>query len=108
MCLVESRMIANTYEKKNNNGKNLENTLFLFYRLQCNVVARSNQITKEEAQIPMRNMVVYQPDGTINTIYWVLGDEKFLSLERSDGGGLTTDELMNFASKIGEGIKNYK
>gem|GEM_PF-4077560 len=44
-------MIANTYEKKNNNGKNLENTLFLFYRLQCNVVARSNQITKEEAQI---------------------------------------------------------
>lgn len=64
--------------------------------------------TKEEARIPMRNLVVYQEDGVINTIYLVLGDEKFISIERSSGIGLTADELINFAAKLGEGIKNYK
>lgn len=64
--------------------------------------------TKEEPRIPMRNMVVYQENGVVNTIYLVLGDEKFISIERSSGSNLSTEELINFASKIAEGIKNYK
>jgi len=64
--------------------------------------------TKEDSKIPMRNMVVYQEDGKINTIYLVLSDDKFISIHRSSTSIFTTDELINFATNIGQVIKNYK
>jgi uncharacterized protein YxeA len=63
---------------------------------------------KSEDFIPMRNLVVYKSNGEIQTLYWVLNDEKFISLERSIANPLTTDEIKNFATNIGKEIKNYK
>ena len=64
--------------------------------------------TEESGKIPMRNMVVWQEDGRINDIYLVLGDEKFIRIERSSAGLLTDEEMMIFASNIAKEIKNYK
>ena len=64
--------------------------------------------TVEDPKIPMRNMVVYQEDGQINSIYLVLSDDKFISIQRSSATTFTSDELINFASNIGQVIKNYK
>jgi hypothetical protein len=64
--------------------------------------------TEVSDKIPMRNMVVRQPDGLINSIYLVLGDDKFISIQRSSGTILTSDELINFAANIAKNIKNYK
>jgi len=63
---------------------------------------------KSESFIPMRNLVVYQPNEEIKTLYWVLGDEKFISIERSVGSPLTTQEIQNFAANVGQAIKSYK
>lgn len=62
----------------------------------------------EEKSIPMRNMVVYQDNGLINTIYLILENNKFMSIERSSKAGLTTENLLNLAKKIALEIKNYK
>ncbi|MFA4827016.1 MAG: hypothetical protein WC596_02050 [Candidatus Shapirobacteria bacterium] len=59
-------------------------------------------------KIPMKNMVVWQEDGAINSIYLVLGEEKFISIQRSSTKALTNEEDLNLAAKIGETIKNYK
>ncbi|MFA5750297.1 MAG: hypothetical protein WC895_03685 [Candidatus Shapirobacteria bacterium] len=64
--------------------------------------------TTEDPKIPMRNMVVYQPDGQINSIFLVLSDDKFISIKRSSGSGLSSEDLINFAANIGKEIKNYK
>lgn len=61
-----------------------------------------------DEKIPMRNYVVWQEDGLLNTIYLILGDNKFISVKRSSGSGLTNEELINFAANIGEEIRNYK
>lgn len=63
---------------------------------------------EEDNSIPMKNMVVYQDNGLINTIYLILGDEKYISIERSASAGLTSDDLLNFAANIAKEIKNYK
>lgn len=64
--------------------------------------------TVEDPKIPMRNMVVYQEDGQINSIYLVLSDDKFISIQRSSVSAFTSDELINFAANIGQVIKTYK
>jgi len=64
--------------------------------------------TEASGKIPMRNLVVWQEDGTLNSLYLVLGDEKFISIKRSSGSGLTADELTGFAANIAFEIKNYK
>jgi hypothetical protein len=58
--------------------------------------------------IPMRNLVAYQEDNNINTIYLILSDNKFISLQRSSNINLTKDELISFAANLAENIKNYK
>jgi hypothetical protein len=63
--------------------------------------------TEESSAIPMRNMVVYQPDGQINEIYLVLSDNKFLSLNRGAGTKVSNDEELAIATKIAQKIKNY-
>jgi hypothetical protein len=64
--------------------------------------------TEVSTQIPMRNMVVWQSDGLLNSIYLVLGDEKFISIQRSSGSVLMTDTLITFAGNLAKEIKNYK
>lgn len=64
--------------------------------------------TEESGEIPMRNLVVRQSDRAINTIYLVLGDMKFISIDRSTGGGLTNEELLTFAGNIAREIKEYR
>jgi hypothetical protein len=59
-------------------------------------------------KIPMKNMVVWQEDGAINSIYLVLGEDKFISIQRSSTKALTNEEDLVLAAKIGEEIKNYK
>ena len=59
------------------------------------------RMVKEEPMIPMKNYVVYQEDGVINTIYLILGENKFISLK---GAGVTAET----AEKVAEVIKNYK
>ncbi|MFA6007407.1 MAG: hypothetical protein WC784_02045 [Candidatus Shapirobacteria bacterium] len=63
---------------------------------------------KEESTIPMRNLVVWKDEKTISALYWVLNDNKFISLERSSVKALSSEEILDFASKIGHAIKNYK
>lgn len=63
---------------------------------------------KSDSRIPMENYLTWQGDGLLNTIYLVLEPEKFISIERSSGSGLTAEELTLFASNIGKAIKNYK
>jgi len=69
---------------------------------------KMNRTTTEDSKIPMRNMVVYQEDGQINTIYLVLSDDKFISINRTNNSHLSSEELINFAANIGNVIKDYK
>ncbi len=63
---------------------------------------------EEDANIPMKNMVVYQEDGNINSIYLVLSDNKFISIQRSSIKALTNEEDLKFAKGVAETIKNFK
>jgi len=63
---------------------------------------------EEDSRIPIKNLVVQNKDGSLGTLYWVLGEDKFISLHRSTTANLSNDEIINFAIKIGEVIKNYK
>lgn len=62
----------------------------------------------EDPKIPMKNMVVFQQDNLINSIYLILSDNKFISIQRSSGINLSSDELINFAANIARNIKDYK
>jgi len=64
--------------------------------------------TEESDKIPMRNMLVWQENGLLNSIFLVLGDDKFISINRSSESKLTTDELIGFAANIAKEIKDYK
>jgi hypothetical protein len=64
--------------------------------------------TEESDKIPMRNLLAWQEDGALNNIYLVLGEDKFLSIDRSSSSNFTSDELINFAANIAKEIKNYK
>lgn len=64
--------------------------------------------TTSDSKIPMRNLVVYQEDGALNSLYLVLSDNKFISIKRSSGSNLSTEELINFAANIAKEIKDYK
>lgn len=59
-------------------------------------------------KIPMDNFVVWQEDGAINNVYFILGPEKFLRLERSSGAALDNDNIIDLSAKLGEAIKRYK
>jgi len=69
--------------------------------------AMGRKVEKNSA-IPMDNWVVTQEDGEINSTYFILSPEKFLSLQRSSKAALANDKLIDFSSKLGEAIKNYK
>jgi hypothetical protein len=56
----------------------------------------------------MDNYVAYQENGVINSIYLILGEEKFISIKISSDSVFSTNELITFAINIGQAIKNYK
>ena len=67
-----------------------------------------DRTTAQDSTIPMNNLVVYQADGQINSIYLVLSDDKFISINRSSGSNLSSEKLVNFAANIAQNIKEYK
>lgn len=66
------------------------------------------RITTEDPKIPMRNMVAYQENGQLDTIYLVLSDDKFISIHQSSANAFSSDELITFTSNVAKEIKNYK
>jgi hypothetical protein len=60
------------------------------------------------SEIPMENFVATQADGNINAIYFVLGPDKFIRLDRSSTKVASNEEMMSYAIKIAQKIKNYK
>lgn len=69
--------------------------------------AMDRKMVKED-QIPMDNFVAYQEDGNINSIYLILGPEKFISLQRSVKAFPDNASFIDFAAKLGGAIKSYK
>jgi hypothetical protein len=63
---------------------------------------------EKNPKIPVDNLVVWQEDGSINDVYFILGPEKFLRLERSSKAAIDNDKILDFSAKIGEAIKGYK
>ncbi len=63
---------------------------------------------EKNPKIPVDNLITWQEDGAINNVYYILGPEKFLSLERSSKAALDNDKIINFSVKMGEAIKGYK
>jgi len=60
------------------------------------------------ASIPMDNFVATQDNGVINAIYFVLGTDKFLRLDRSSTSALSDTELLALAVKLGTKMKDFK
>jgi hypothetical protein len=60
------------------------------------------------ASIPMDNFVATQDNGVINAIYFVLGTDKFLRLDRSSTSVLSDTELLALAVKLGTKMKDFK
>jgi hypothetical protein len=58
--------------------------------------------------IPMEHFIAIQEDGNINGIYFVLGPDKFIRLDRSSTTSATNEEMRAYATKIAQKIKNYK
>jgi hypothetical protein len=64
--------------------------------------------TEKSDQIPLDNLVVWQDDSLINTIYLVLGPNKFLSLRPSSKNTIDKDNFIKLAANIASAIKSYK
>ena len=60
------------------------------------------------ASIPMENFVATQEDGVINRISFVLGPDKFLSLDRSSVSVLSDADTLALAVKLGTKMKDFK
>jgi hypothetical protein len=63
---------------------------------------------KVDPRIPMENFYAVQENGLINTVYLVLGPEKFISIERTSAEVLPGDEVLQFAARLAKEIKSYK
>lgn len=63
---------------------------------------------KTDSKINIDHFISFQENGLINGIYLILGPNKFISLNRSSSGVMSEAEMMNFAIKIADKIKNFK
>lgn len=59
-------------------------------------------------QIPMENVVIWEKPDLISVIYLVLDPEKFISIRPANVDTISSADFLNFASKLGEEIKDYK
>lgn len=66
------------------------------------------RMIKNDPRIKMEHFVSVQEDGLINGIYLILNANKFISINRSSSSVMTDEEVMNFAVKIADKIKNFK
>jgi hypothetical protein len=53
-------------------------------------------------KIPMTHFLVIQEDGLINRIYLVLGENEYVSVDRTSAKTLSEDEVVNLAAKLAE------
>ncbi len=60
------------------------------------------------ASIPMDNFVATQENGVVNAIYFVLGPDKFLRLDRTSTSALTDTDMLALAVKIGNKMRDFK
>jgi len=60
---------------------------------------------KEEPQIPLKNFVVYTPEGKVRRIYLIIDEKTFLTIDNW-GLGLSKDEELSFASKLADYLKS--
>ena len=60
------------------------------------------------ASIPMDNFVATQENGVINSIYFVLGPDKFLRLDRSSTSVLPDPDMLALAVKLGTKMRDFK
>lgn len=58
--------------------------------------------------IPMDNWVATQDNGVINAIYFVLGTDKFMRLDRSSTSVLSDSDMLALAVKLGTKMKDFK
>ncbi|HJX68122.1 MAG TPA: hypothetical protein VJ258_05295 [Candidatus Limnocylindrales bacterium] len=58
--------------------------------------------------IPMDHWVAIQDNGVINAIYFVLGTDKFLRLDRSSTSILSDTDMLALAVKLGTKMKDFK
>ena len=81
-----------------------------YEKVRDQVVVQKSMQRKIETnnRIPMRNMVVWQPDQMMNSIYLIFNDAKFLTIERSTWSGLYGEDMLNLASGLANEIKEYK
>lgn len=63
---------------------------------------------EKDSKIPMDNLVVYEEGGVVNVVYLILGPEKFISIRPSSVAATKIVNLIDFAAKVGEAIKDYK
>lgn len=60
------------------------------------------------ASIPMDNFVATQENGVINSIFFVLGTDKFLSLDRTSTSVISDADMLALAVKLGTKMKDFK
>jgi len=60
---------------------------------------------KEEAQIPLKNFVVYTQEGKVRRIYLIIDEKTFLTIDNW-GLGLSKEEELSFASKLADYLKS--
>lgn len=60
------------------------------------------------ASIPMDNFVATQENGVINSISFVLGTDKFLSLDRTSTSVISDADMLALAVKLGTKMKDFK
>jgi hypothetical protein len=63
---------------------------------------------EKNAAIAMNNLVVWQENGQINSVYLILGENKFISIQRSAKAFANSQELLDFVARLAKEINTYK
>jgi hypothetical protein len=76
-------------------------------RVKANQATLGRTVTTN-AGIPMDNFVATQDNGVINAIYFVLGPERFLRLDRTSTSVISDADMLALAVKLGTKMKDFK
>ena len=88
-----------------------------FLLLVLDYLSVANQKTGQQAlgrgvavnpSIPMDNFVATQANGVINAIYFVLGPQKFLRLDRTSTSVISDQDMLTLAAKLGAKMKAFR
>lgn len=75
---------------------------------QMSAQIAKQRVVETNNRIGMRNAIIWQNDGMLNSIYLIFNDNKFITIERTAWSGLFSDDLIRLASGLAEEIKGYK